>query len=146
MLTTTATFFAVFLVGIAAIEWIVIKQQSYGVAPVWGPFTDRLGYLVPIAAGTAIVHGALVELLGWFRRQQGKTAIRRLTMPVTAGIAGVVLMAFPSVPGWFAAHSEAAFGPASLAEYFLVPLGIGVLATALAVVLGATGGGLRGRQ
>lgn len=146
MLTTTAAFFAVFVVGLALLEWVVIKQQSFGVAPIWEPFVKRLGYLVPISIVTALWHGGLVELLGWFRRYRGKSAIRRMTMPVTAAIAGVVLMAFPSIPEFFVTLSGGAVGSASMLEYVVLPLGIAILGTAIALVLGASGGGLRGRQ
>jgi H+/Cl- antiporter ClcA len=146
MTTTTGAFFAVFFVGVALLEWVVIKQSGLGYAPVWGPWFERLGYLLPISIVTALIHGALVEFIGWIRRQRGKTAIRRLTMPITAGIAGVVLMAFPSIPGHFTNLSHTAFGDGSILEYLLLPMGIALLCTAIAFVLGASGGGLRGRQ
>jgi H+/Cl- antiporter ClcA len=146
ILTTTAAFFAVFFAGTAALEWIVIKQQSFGHAPVWEPFLDRLGYLIPVGILTALVHGGLVELLGWFRRQSGKSAIRRLTMPITAAIAGVLLMAFPKVPEFFTALGGGTLRADHLTEYLVVALGVGVLCTAVAIVFGASGGGLRGRQ
>jgi hypothetical protein len=146
MLTTTAAFFAVFVVGLALLEWVVLKQQSFGVAPIWDPFVKRLGYLLPISVVTALWHGGLVELLGWFRRYRGKSAIRRLTMPITAAIAGVVLMAFPAIPEFFVTLSGASVGSASVLEFVVLPLGIAILCTAIAMVLGASGGGLRGRQ